>query len=338
MAKLPGPKSFWDIIKSINVLDIQQTALAPLHIALVGRPEEREALRLYLCDGGGEAGLPPPKEQLQWLEYDSMAEEDGFPQSAGVITFVLDTGGGRREGVNVRVYTLDELGGSEKTMLRVLDDSPQLLLPLARTLPALRKEAARRIIAETAGVNAQFALLTGVAEQVPILGQIGLPAAAFSDMIMLTKNQVMMTLKLAGIYGLNMDLKARSRDLIPIQGNAFGWRAVARELVGAIPIVGFLPRAAIAYAGTQAVGRAMQFYYETGEQVTPRHLQKLYREALAASRDTVKTLAAKLPKTHAKSAVPASGRPIRQLPPAEAREIVIEPDKAVDETEPGSEG
>ena len=41
---------------------------------------------------------------------------------------------------------------------------------------------------------------------------------------------------------------------------AFGWRALARELVGHIPLGGgLIPKGAIAYAGTYVVGKGLEY-------------------------------------------------------------------------------
>jgi hypothetical protein len=81
------------------------------------------------------------------------------------------------------------------------------------------------------------------------------------------------------------------KELAPILVNAFGWRAIARELVGAIPGFGFLARASISFAGTFALGKAAQTYYETGETVTRAQMKRLYEEAYASARDRVKAIA-----------------------------------------------
>src|SRR5262249_20755394 len=138
--------------------------------------------------------------------------------------------------------------------------------------------------------NAQFALLTGISQAIPLTG-IFLPVNALSDIVVLTKNQAMMTLRLAAAYGLSVDYKSRMKELAPILGNAFGWRAVARELAGVIPGVGFLVRATIAYAGTVTVGKAAQLYYETGETVTNAQVRRIYQEAYEASREKVRAIA-----------------------------------------------
>jgi uncharacterized protein (DUF697 family) len=299
-SKVPGPKGFFDIMKSVSVAEIAKEANRPLSVAVIGTPERREeAIRALngldqpgqLTDASPARALPePPFVQ----GYDAMTPEANFPRQAGIYDFVIDVGGdrdGAPEGTPI--YSVAELGGWDSALERILDDKPTLALPLARNFPVFRRRVAQRLITQTATVNAQFALITGLAEQLPLLG---LPGTALSDIIVLTKNQAMLTLRLAAAYGLEVDYKSRIKELAPIIANGFGWRAIARELVGVVPVIGFLPRAAIAYAGTVTVGRAAQFYYETGEAVTAAHAKRLYREAYANARERVRALAASLRK------------------------------------------
>jgi len=300
MAKLGSPKGFWDILKSLSVTQISKEANRPLSVAVVGPPERRaEATQMLFTPDEPESpegttrtrALPePPFVQ----GFDAMTEAAAFPRQPGIFDLVIDVGGGR-EGVpeGTPVYSVVELDGWENTLERILEDRPELALPLARNFPVFRRRVGQRIITQTAVANAQFALVTGVAEAIPITA-ILLPVNSLSDIVILTKNQVMMVLRLAAAYGLSLDYKNRLKEVAPILANAFGWRAIARELVGAVPFIGFLPRAMIAYAGTVTVGKAAQLYYETGETVTSSQARRLYREAYEVSRDRVRALAESL--------------------------------------------
>ncbi len=282
----PGPKGAWDIIKSMSVTEIAREANRPLSVAVVGPEAVRaEAIRaLFQTDAQDGLALPSPvavPEPAFVQGYESLTEDAKFPRQTGVYDFVIDVGNGSREGApeGLVVYSVAELGGWEATLDRIMEDKSALVMALARNFPVFRRRAAQKIISDTASANAQFSLVTGVAEAFPILREIGFPGAALSDVIILTKNQTLMTLRLAAAYGLPLDYKSRMKEIAPILANAFGWRAIARELVGLIPVVGFLAKPAIAYAGTATVGRAAQLYYETGEQVTSaqakRNLQRI---------------------------------------------------------------
>ncbi|HLY64163.1 MAG TPA: hypothetical protein VKU60_01415, partial [Chloroflexota bacterium] len=70
---------------------------------------------------------------------------------------------------------------------------------------------------------------------------------------------------------------------------------LARELVGFLPAgFGVLPKAAIAYAGTLAVGRAALWYYQTGRHMPQTQLQALrgasWQEAKQAAQSIVQRL------------------------------------------------
>lgn len=296
-ATVGGAKAFWSIIKSVSVAEIAKEANRSISIAVVGASEERaETLRALFA---GDPAIPSSEQpaikalpESPFVEgFEGMTEEVGFPQQKGTFDLVIDTGGGREGApLGVPVYSLPELGGWDGTLERILDDRPDLALPLARNFPAFRQRVAQRVITETATANAQFALVTGISAAIPITA-ILLPVNSLSDMLILTKNQAMMSLKLAAAYGLPVDYKSRMKELGPLIANAFGWRTVARQLVGLIPIVGFLSRAMIAYAGTVTAGKAAQVYYETGEKLTVPQMRRIYQEAFAASKETVRHLA-----------------------------------------------
>lgn len=63
---------------------------------------------------------------------------------------------------------------------------------------------------------------------------------------------------------------------------AWGWRSLARELVGKIPFGGgLIPKAAIAYAGTFVVGLSIERVYRLGYGLTRAERQQAYADALA---------------------------------------------------------
>ncbi len=287
-------KDFWNTIKSISVNDIVREAGRPVSVALVGNPDLRREARnaLFVAEDGLEHTVSAMPEPSFLQEFDSTAGDAGFPTEPNVFDIVFDVGSGRKEEPEgVHIYSITEIGGWSPTLDRILEDRPDLALALARNFPVFRRRVANSIIVITATANAQFALVTGITSAFPLLSLI-LPVNGLSDMLMLTKNQIMMTLRLAAAYGLEISFQNRIKELAPILMNAFGWRAVSRELVGAIPVVGFVARAGIAYAGTVTVGKSAMVYYETGEKISKDQLKRWYQEALEASRDKIKTIAA----------------------------------------------
>ena len=85
------------------------------------------------------------------------------------------------------------------------------------------------------------------------------------------------------------------RELLPVVGSAFGWRAAARELVGLVPGgIGLVVKGSIAYAGTYTIGKAAVIYYSTGQKLTGPRLSQLYRDSLKESAARIRPLLKRL--------------------------------------------
>ena len=77
-----------------------------------------------------------------------------------------------------------------------------------------------------------------------------------SDTAFLTMNQIRMAFLIAAASDRPIGYREQRSEIASIVAGAFGWRALARELVGKVPFGGgLIPKAGIAYAGTFAVGR-----------------------------------------------------------------------------------
>ncbi len=301
--KLGGPKDFWNRLKSISVSEIAREADRPLNIAVVGAESDCfmaiEAIRANPSKEARSNAIAPATAMIH-----SFSSPDEFPAIEAAFDFIIDVGlNPSAPSHHGTTYRAVELGGLEATLDRIYDDRPDLMLALARNFPRYRPRASQDTIQQTAMTNAEFSLITGVASAFPLF-ELVLPANALSDILVLTKNQVMMALSLAAIYGLEVNYKSRMKELTPILVNAFSWRAIARELVGAVPMVGFVFRAMISYAGTVAVGKAAQLYYECGETITRSQAQRMYREAYAGSREKVRMLSERIRST--RRAIPAA--------------------------------
>ena len=124
--------------------------------------------------------------------------------------------------------------------------------PLAARLPVLRRPVCEELIARFSRQNA----LVGAAVFVP-----------GADMPVLTLNQIRLVLRIADAYGFEVD-RERIPELLAVLGSGFGFRAVAREALGAIPVAGWALKGAVAYAGTRALGEAAMRYFERRAPVT----------------------------------------------------------------------
>jgi uncharacterized protein (DUF697 family) len=169
---------------------------------------------------------------------------------------------------------------------------PDRHLALARHYPIFRLAVARLLISETASANATYSIGTGIAEIVPALN---IPFNV-ADMIVITKNQALMVYKLGLALGLSTNWKDHAAELGGVVGAGFLWRQVARELIGLIPVWGIIPKVAVAYAGTYAVGEAILRWYQTGRKVSGQSMKEIYADALARGKQVAQSLIARAPR------------------------------------------
>ena len=130
----------------------------------------------------------------------------------------------------------------------VIDACREKRLAFALAFTFVRRPLSLEAVGATAMQNAGVGLV------------LILPGA---DMPVMTLNQAKMLLQIAAAYGQPMNL-ARVKELACVVGGAFACRTVARQLVGVVPALGWAVKAAIGYAGTEAMGRAAIEYFESG--------------------------------------------------------------------------
>ncbi len=192
---------------------------------------------------------------------------------------------------------------------RVLDALPERHLALARRYPLFRLAVARKLINDTAIASATYAFSTGLAEVIPALD---IPFNV-ADVVILTKNQALMVYKLGPALGLSTRWQDHVAELGGVVGAGFLWRQVARQLVGLIPVWGILPKVAVAYAGTYAVGEAIVRWYQTGHKVSGSGMRELYASALVQGRRVAQNLFERAPRPSlSKMKMPALPRPRAQ--------------------------
>lgn len=119
---------------------------------------------------------------------------------------------------------------------------------LAAKLPRIRKAVCEEIVKSFSKQNG-------------ILGAaIFIPGA---DLPALTLNQIRMVFRIAGAHGADID-RERAVELLGVLGAGLGLRAVARQVLGVVPGLGWALKGAVAYAGTRALGEAAIRYFEAG--------------------------------------------------------------------------
>jgi uncharacterized protein (DUF697 family) len=211
-----------------------------------------------------EAPDAPPLLRQQWL-----------PAALTSLHTIRDTG-----------HTLDDVRATQQLTAAIRAAKAVDALALARHLPAFREQTARSLIEETAIANAAYSASTGIVEIVPV---VTLPLNV-ADLVVLTKNQALMSYKIALAMGMTADFRHIMPQMAAVVGGGFIFRQIARTLVGLVPGWGILPKTAIAFAGTFAMGEAIYRWCATGERLTEDALRQAYQSALARGRRMAQAL------------------------------------------------
>ncbi len=173
----------------------------------------------------------------------------------------------------------------QRTIGDVLSHRPDLAIPLALHVHPFREEVSKRIVKKVARENALFSLATAIPDIIPFISLPWAIGEFASDTAVLTANQVRMAFLLAAASDRTVGYREQKGEIATIVAGAFGWRALARELVGKIPMGGgLLPKAAIAYAGTRVAGMSLERYYRLGRAYTRAERRQAYEDALERGR------------------------------------------------------
>jgi len=220
-----------------------------------------EQLMRELAAGGDSAavrtgGSPEDVAALLYVIGDEVTEEDErvlkLAHRARVPTIVIAAG--RETPLRipfvlatdvVRVepghgFPIDEIAKA------VADKLGEKATSLARRLPVLRPAVCAQLIESFSRKNG----LVGAAVFIPGI-----------DLPVLTLNQIRMVLRICAAYGLEIDGQ-RAPELVATIGAGLGFRALARELLDFVPVLGWVVKGAVAYAGTRALGEAAVRYCE----------------------------------------------------------------------------
>jgi hypothetical protein len=192
---------------------------------------------------------------------------------------------------------------------RVLDKHYDLGIPLARAFVPFRRPFIERVIAKTARENTLFSVTTALPDVVPSIIELPWAVAEFaSDTAFLTMNQVRMAFVIAAASDREVGYLDQKPEIATIVGSAFGWRALARQLVGKVPFGGgLIAKAGIAYAGTKVLGLSLDHFYSIGFTYTRAERDRLYADAFRHGKKVAQRILSYLrPDLAAKYAAEAS--------------------------------
>ncbi|RME46578.1 MAG: GTP-binding protein [Deltaproteobacteria bacterium] len=137
----------------------------------------------------------------------------------------------------------------------------QLWFAVHQRSEALKRTEARRQLWLSAGSAAAAAL-------------IPLPVA---DIFLITPIQIYLVLKIGTIYGYEISYD-RAGELVATIGGSLTLQGVGRQIVKFVPGLGSVVGAAVAFAGTAALGETAILYFERGTEVSREMLRRRYRE------------------------------------------------------------
>jgi len=259
-------------LTNLNPGEVRDSAMKPVRVGLVAASHDSLARM--------EAYLVPSHLSAQRRMEAARMLQRGHGENSDVVIYeanLLRSAQG---------FSLD-LDAPEDCLRRILRSRGDLLLPLARQFYPFRKPAAQQIIRAVARENALFCLATALPDVVPFLGWVPWAVGEFgSDAAFLTMNQIRMAFLLAGLSDRVPGYREQRSEIASIAAGAFGWRALARELVGKIPFGGgLIPKAGIAWAGTYAVGMSLERLYRLGYGFTRSERRAVYEEAYDHGRE-----------------------------------------------------
>lgn len=265
-------------VQNLNPKKIHALGERPLNIALyAATPEDYRGIEEYLLEGQTEArrqeGLaalhrgPDPSRSL---DFDLAIYDESVFTPRRALVF-------RRDQPGQLVYDV------------LKDHEDELGIALARSFAPFRTPFAKRVIQRISRENALFSLATALPDVIPSIFELPWAVTEFaSDTAVLTANQVRMAFLLAAASDRETGYREQKREIASVIGGAFGWRALARQLIGKIPFGGgLIPKAAIAYAGTKLVGVSLERYYRIGYTYTREERNQIYTQAFEHGKGVV---------------------------------------------------
>jgi hypothetical protein len=189
----------------------------------------------------------------------------------------------------------------ERTVREVLESRNELGLPLARHFFPFRKRVVNEIMYSVSRENALFSLATALPNIVPSLIELPWAIGEFaSDTAFLTMNQIRMAFLIAAASDAEIGYREQKAEIASIVTGAFGFRAIARELVGKIPFGGgLIPKAAVSFAGSYVVGLSLERYHRVGYGLTREERRTEYDKALRHGKTLAEVLLAGIKKVDA---------------------------------------
>jgi uncharacterized protein (DUF697 family) len=180
-----------------------------------------------------------------------------------------------------------------RVLPHLIDVCKNVEIAVGRRLPVLRTTVAAKLTRDAALNALKVSGASALIDNVPVVGAFLGAFVSAGDMMAITGIQMMLMLQIRATFGKDPDV-AQMWELLPVVGGGFGWRALARELSGFIPVGGILIKSAIAYAGTVVVGEGATFYELHGRHMAKVDAAKVYDEARASAQTFARDVLARI--------------------------------------------
>ena len=278
-------------IGNLNPEEVRQTAGRPLAIGLVAT-----SAAAYTAM---EKFLAPPTEmsrdrRAEVLGMLHRAGDPGIPDRFDLVLYE------HRLATAENAFSFHSYD-AERTVKEILASKNDIGLALARHFFAFRKPVINEILFSISRENAFFALATALPNIVPNLIELPWVIGEFaSDTAFLTMNQIRMAFLIAAASDSPIGYREQKAEIASIVTGAFGFRALARELIGKIPFGGgLIPKAAVAFAGTYIMGLSLERYHRLGYGLTREERREEYEKALRHGKTVAEVLLAGMKKVDA---------------------------------------
>jgi hypothetical protein len=266
-------------VANLNPHEVQSAAERPLRIGLVATgPTGFDTLEEFLLPSekisyrkrvGSAALLHRAADHDLPEQLDFVLCEQGFPGLPNAFQLYGDR--------------------PDQTIHEILARHDDLGLALARNFHPFRQPVVDKIIHSVSRDNALFALVTALPDVIPSIIELPWAVTEFaSDTAFLTINQIRMAFLIAAASDKPVGYSLQKGEIASIVTGAFGWRALARELIGKIPFGGgLIPKAAIAFAGTYVEGLGLDRLHRLGYGLTSEERRASYQAAFERGKGLV---------------------------------------------------
>jgi hypothetical protein len=271
-----------EALRNLNPNEVRESAHLPFHLELHASSDRMyEQMRNFFA----------PADKLSDARRADISDvvhrgTDSRP-SSGVMILIYEKGLPHDAGPGFIYDTMNPQGVVDE----ILDAHNDLKLSLARRLWSFREAVARRVIWTVSKENALFSIATAVPSVMPLISAPWAIGEFASDTAVLTANQIRMAFMLAAASDRTVGYREQRAEIASLFAGAFGWRAIARELVGKIPFGGgLIPKAAVSFAGTYVIGASLDRLYRVGYGFTPEERKQAYQNALDRGKEIAASL------------------------------------------------